>query len=133
MNDISISSSDIEAMQNYCTKDTSIFAFDKINASDIVGAAMLCCTYNFYGTANRINSVIVWDAYGNLFDLRTTIYYKIDTMYLHETEYPSSCSIFHTLSSGWISSSEYNNMLNRIEDIYGMSIDEFSLGLLSYE
>ncbi len=27
----------------------------------------------------------------------------------------------------------YNSILNRIEDLYGMSIDEFSLGMLSYE
>ncbi len=95
---------------------------DKIYGyEDIVGACI-------YWVDSYINDgvLIIWNTYGELFQV--DLYYMI---LISEINMIDDDSIF----LGYFvthNHSIYNEILTRIEDLYGMSIEEFSLGKLEY-
>ncbi len=103
-------------------------------ASDITGAAILCWNQNY--------NLIIWDVNGKIYFLTNIYYDKIDThiqtIYQAVEVYGTfeyKINIYNVFKSEIrckISRMIYNEILSRIEDIYGMSIEEFSLGQLEY-
>ncbi len=102
---------------------------DITDITDIVGAFMV----NRDPLNNRLRKTrpIVWDKFGQLFLCGTEILYKITDI---RCTYPGSFDPFALFTYDAVPRSfSYNDILTRIEDIYGMSIEEFSLGQLDYE
>ncbi len=106
-----------------------------MDASDIAGAFL----YKKISKINEeINRIWVYDDLGTLYVIRTftdyiiaSPYYKIDG--ITSPYYKNDVNIVYILCfQGMITARMYNAILTRIEDIYGMSIEEFSLGQLGY-
>ncbi len=102
------------------------------DVSKIVGAF----NYSYRGSSQRSHRIIVWDESGNLYMLTTNrgidggyiaVYRIIDI----KPYVLGSVFVINYHSS--LYGSQRNELLTRIEDIYGMSIEEFSLGQLDYE
>ncbi len=95
-----------------------------MDVSKIVGAF----NYSFISFSKRDHIIIVWDESGNLYMPITDTVYRITDISIYEFvfkfEFNYHCSRYGSLR---------NEIFTRIEDIYGMSIDEFSLGQLDYE
>ncbi len=97
------------------------------DVSDIAGAVMVMF---FYG--RPYTRLMVWDDFGELYNVidnyTIKIYMRIDATNLSNT----FAFDFYDLQQLSMIELPYNAILGRIEDLYGMSISEFSLGQLEY-
>ncbi len=77
---------------------------------------------------------IIWDESGQIYVIDQYVLYKISS--ITTTGKRRFLDIFGIdvigNSKNRVNHIIYNSVLSRIEDIYGMSISEFSLGLLEY-
>ncbi len=109
--------------------------YDKNDVSWITGASIL---WIFLNVTSYKNILMVWDGYGNLFHIDSLVkdmiaVSKVNSIVITKSSNPDySYGFYPEFRSLYISNIEYNAILTRIEDIYGMSINEFSLGKLEY-
>ncbi len=107
------------------------------DASLICGAVMYSAS--MVDTINgldlgRYNVCIIWDESGQLYSVDPYTIYPIHSK-LNFKKTNSRLLIVFDINADYYSNlniKQHNAILSRIEDIYGMSISEFSLGLLEY-
>ncbi len=98
------------------------------NISKIARAAI-------YYELGYVPELLLWYATGELYSIYAFSEHYTNVYIIESTPTVPSLSPapFAFSYHGFIMIEHYNAILTRVEDIYGMSIDEFSLGLLSYE
>ncbi len=102
----------------------------KFSGSDIAGAIML-----YSGGPN----IIIWDNYGSLYLIENIHGFRFKGS-IKEVKgsikkvcpYGTSSIFILRPDSEFVNDRMYNEILTCIEDLYGMTIEEFSLGQLEY-
>ncbi len=93
------------------------------DVSDIVGAIMFI-------NSTKMPRLIILDRFGDLYHVGDIFKLRINGVCIHNSI--GSRNVFVCDIVPGMGDISYNTILSRIEDIYGMSIEEFSLGKLEY-